>query len=290
MRFSRGLLAGVATAAAIALAPAAAFAAGGPPPGAGGGGGGGGGGTETPNNLSVPTVFVGSVGFGLPNVDVGTTTALEEPSGDPSTGWPVNPSAYYYVQGVNFWRAQYSLVTSETASGAWGDNLSGSASLKAGHPVRVEMGLTSLDTAALQGYDVVKLEPAVADRNSSYGTLAQSSTGPATPEAMLPRVWTTGAYLTISGSTTEYPMPGEINSTGAPVFGYNWRPAAAGTYTLTFHVPSTSGVTISNSNTGDPQSISITVEVTGGGGNGGGGGHGGGSGGSGGGGGGHGNH
>ncbi len=263
---SRRLLGGVAAVAgAVAImVPSAAFAQGGPPPGRGGGGG-----TETANNLSVPTIFVGTVGFGLPDVALDTWTALEPPTGSPSTGWPIDPAAYYYVQGVNIWRAQYEKTTVATVTGKWGDNLTGEASLKAGHPVRVEMALTSTDASLVkQGYTVVKLEPAVADRNSSYGTLAQSSTGPATPADMTPMVWTTGAYLTISGSTTQIPMPGEINATGAPVFGYNWRPAAAGTYTLTFHVPDTSGVTISNSNTGDPNSISITVQVTGGGGRG----------------------
>ena len=282
MRFRKGLLsgiAGLATAAALALTPAAAFAAGGPPAGhghggggGGGGGHGGGGGTETAtNNLSVPTIFVGSVGFGLPDVATGTWTDLVVPTGTATTNWPVNTSNYYYVQGVNTWRAQYTKATSDTVTGKWGDNLLGQeASLKAGHPVRVEMGLTTNSAVTGQGYTVVKLEPSLEDRNSAYGTLAGSATGPAYPEAMVPRVWTTGAYLTISGSTTEYLMPGEINATGAPVFGYNWRPQAAGTYTLTFHVPSTSGVTISNGDAADAyHSISITVNVTGGGGGGG---------------------
>lgn len=273
MRFAKGILAGAAVAAVMSLVPSAAFAAGGPPSGRGGGSGGGGGGGQTTavNNLSVPTIFADGVGFGLPDVAAGTWTSLVPPAGSPSKDWPVDPSAYYYVQGVNAWRAQYekTVGSTVTATGTWGSNLTGeSAALKAGHPVRVEMALTAPGSPQEQGYTVVKLDPAVADRNSSYGTLADSATGPATPASMTPYVWTTGAYLTINGSTTQIPLPGEINATGAPVFGYNWRPATAGDYTLVFHVPATSGVMIGNSNTGSPQTISVTVTVTGGGGGG----------------------
>lgn len=274
---STTIIASVALAALLAV-PGAALAKGGPPAGGGGSGGGNpGGGEETAtNNLSVPTIFVGSVGLGLPVLAPDEWTDLVVPSGTPTNNWPIDTTAYYYVQGQNIWQAQYELTTSATVTGKWGDNLTGTAKLTVGKPVRVEMGLTYADTALVkQGYTVVKLEPSKEDRNSAYGTKATvnlDNTYSATPTDMVPRVWTSDAYLTISDGPTQYSMPGEINATGAPVFGYNWRPTAAGTYTLTFHVPSTSGVTITNGSL-DGFSIDITVTVTAGGGGGGGGRH-----------------
>lgn len=232
---------------AMTLSAAPAFARG-PGGGSGGGGGGGGGETTVANNLSVPAVFIGSAGFGLTNPD------LQMPTGDPSTGWAVDPTGYYYVQGTNKWQAQYTVMNSDTATAKWGDNLlGGSASLKAGHPIRVEMGLTSDDVTTMTGFTVIKLQPSLADRLSKYGTKATadptSSTGWAgTPVAnMSARVWVDGATLTISGpsGTTTVAMPGEINATGAVVFGYNWRPSEPGVYTLTFKVPAGT-VTFSN--------------------------------------------
>ena len=241
---------------AMTLSAAPAFAR-------GPGGGGGGGETTVANNLSVPAVFIGSAGFGLTNPD------LQMPTGDPSTGWAVDPTGYYYVQGTNKWQAQYVVQSSDTATAKWGDNLlGGSASLKVGHPIRVEMGLTSDTVTTLQGFTVIKLEPALADRLSKYGTKAISDGNGGwmgNPVAMPARVWVAGATLTISGpsGTTTVAMPGEINATGAVVFGYNWRPTAAGDYVLTFNVPST--VTISN-----PTGAVIGATVVAGGGGGGG--------------------
>lgn len=241
---------GVATVMALAamtMMMGSAFAAGKGGGGSGGGGGGrgGGGGGETTvtNNLSVPAVFIGAAGFGL------TNPALQPPTGNPSSGYEV--SGYYYVQGQNKWQAAYVVQTTDTATAKWGDNLSGSASLRAGHPIRVEMGLTSVDVLALQGYSVIKLQTSLLDRNSAYGTLATPNgdgTYSATAATMPARVWVAGAELTIvgpSGSLTTVAMPGEINATGAPVFGYNWRPSEPGVYQLQFHVPEGS-VTFSN--------------------------------------------
>ncbi|MBT1004193.1 hypothetical protein KIH31_16525 [Paenarthrobacter sp. DKR-5] len=255
-------MAGVAAAAAMALVPASAFAAG-PGAGHGGGGGGGGGGGETTasNNLSVPAVFIGSAGFGL------TDPALQPPTGTPSTGYEIDPTAYYYVQGKNKWQAEYTVQSTDTATVKWGDNLSGSASLKAGHPVRVEMGLTSDTQTSMLGYTVVKLQPSLLDRNSAYGTLASPDGNggyTASDQAMPARVWVAGASVTITGpnGTVTAGMPGEINATGAVVFGYNWRPSEPGTYQLKFQVPEG---TVSFSN---PADAVKTVTVTSGGGGG----------------------
>lgn len=267
MRFGRGLLTGVAMAAALALAPAAAFAAGGPPPGHGGGHGGGGGGGETTvaNNLSVPAVFIGSAGnFALQNGD----GSLMDPTGDPSDGYEV--PGYYYVQGQNPWQAQYVIKDYDTATAKWGDNLTGSAMKRVGHQIRVEMGLTSdTEAATLQGFSVTKLNTSQADNVSPWGTLATPNadgTYSATAAVMPARVWVAGAELSIispSGSVTTVGMPGEINASGAVTFGYNWKPTAAGTYTLEFHVPQGT-VTFSN-----PAGTTLEVTITAGGGGGG---------------------
>lgn len=300
MRFRKGLLgiAGLAAATALALTPAAASAAGGPGGGGGHGNGGGaghgagGGGvgqggpgkggpptTEAANNLSVPTVFVGGTGdFTLhPTDPVGSVL---DPQGTPTpiTTTPVlpegsEPYTYFYVQGENTWQATYTEAAAATATAAWGENLAtGSASLKAGHPVRVEMSLTNaiVDGTAVMGtgFNVYKLDGSVADRLSPYGTPAVSSAGPGIEVSMPARVWGPGATLSITapdGQTEAVPMPGEINATGAIVFGYNWRPSEPGVYTLTFNQPS--GITIAN-----PDNLSIKADVTSSGGGGGGGG------------------
>ena len=250
------LLAALIAALAMSLTPASAYK------GGGGGGGGGPGEEIVSNNLSVPAVMVGSVGFGL------TNPALVLPTGTPSTGWEADSTGYYYVQGVDRWQAEYLSVTSDTVTGKWGDNLSGDAKLKAGSPIRVEMVLTSDTVTTLQGFSVIKLEPSQLDRLSAYGTKASVTDGvfAGVPLVMAARVWVSGATVTITGpeSTITVAMPGEINATGGVVFGYNWRPSIPGGYTLTFDVPTS--VTISNAT-----ELPLTVTVVAGGGGGGGG-------------------
>ncbi|MGN6245683.1 MAG: hypothetical protein ACTHQ3_18695 [Motilibacteraceae bacterium] len=277
MRLRKSLVSsivGLAAAATLALTPATGFAAGGAGHGRGGGGGGGGGvgggggGGETTvaNNLSVPGVFIGNTGtFALQN----STGELVAPKGDPSTGYEL--PGYYYVQGKNAWQAQYVVKTTDSASAKWGDNLTGSASKRVGHQIRVEMVLTSTTEATtLQGYSVVKLNASQADNVSPWGTLATStSTGYTATAATLPaRVWVAGATLAVispTGSVTTVGMPGEINASGALTFGYNWKPTTAGTYTLEFHVPEGT-VTFSN-----PAATTLNVAITSGGSGGGGG-------------------
>ena len=264
MRITRRLMALVAALIAVlamSFTPASARYGG----GGGGGGGGAPGETTLANNLSVPAVFVGGAGFGL------TDPALDLPDGVPTAGWEADPDGYFYVQGVNHWQAEYTVLSADTATGAWGDNLSGDAKLKVGSPVRVEMGLTSDTVTTLQGFGVIKLEPSKLDRESAYGTEASTTDGvfAGVPVVMPARVWVNGATLTISGPepTRTVGLPGEINATGAVVYGYNWRANTAGVYTLTFNAPSS--VSISN-----PSDMVKTVTVVGGGGGGaGGGGH-----------------
>lgn len=255
----------------LVAVPASAMAA---PGGSGRGGGSGGGGGRPPgggettvaNNLSVPAVFVGSVGLGLTTpTATDTLTALVAPTGTPSTGFEA--PGYYYVQGVHKWQAQYMLKSSDAVTATWGDNLTGSAMKQVGHQIRVEVYLTST-TVTGDGYSVIKLNGTQADNVSPWGTKASDGTAAATPTAQTSgvsaRVWVKDAYLTIDDGP-QLAMPGEINASGAVTFGYNWRPTTAGTYTLTFHVPDGSGVSIGGGTT-TTQMVTVTAGGTGGGG------------------------
>ena len=225
--------------------------------------------TEATNNLSVPAILVGSTNpFGL-TCPSDAPSVLVTPTGTPSTGYDV--PGYYYVQGLNTWRAQcLAGATGQTATAAWGDNLTG-APLKAGTPIRVEISLDNDTTLTMQGYDVIKLQNLL-DRESAYGTLATGSTetgftatpstfpltktvigedGTPTTVTINIRVFDSLATFSIQNlATGSYVVsPGtaataEINSTGAIVYGYNWgsgkgkaATAVAGTYRITFTFP-----------------------------------------------------
>ena len=291
MRRWFSIIAALTLAASLALPVAAA--------GSGQGGSGGGGEETVSNSLSVPAIFVPSAStFGF-TCD-GTT--INAPTGDPQTGFEV--PGYYYVQGVNSWQAQCNVAAADTvtATADWGDNLTGTA-LHAGAPIRVEVGLIDDSGVQMQGYQVIKLEPSLLDRESAYGTLATPSgdtyaatqtTYPYTgttvnPETGQPettttgiRVWDSQATFSIhndSNNTWVVPegtaISAEINATGTVVYGFNWGTSSsvglptAGTYTLKFTAPQ---VTLSNSNvTDDPHSVTLTfvINATGGGGKGG---------------------
>ena len=296
MRIRNGLLsgiAGLATAAALALTPAAAFAAGGPPAGHGGGPpaghghGGGGGETTLTNNLSVPTIMVNGGFTGVTCGTVETPSALVTPTGDPLTGYPIGPAAYYYVQGVNTWQAQCYSADTASATAAWGDNLTGDAKMSVGSPIRVELGLMNSDAAApsMDGYTVVKLDPNALDRESAYGTEATGSleTGfsanPTAFAAVQQRVYDGGVTFSIQDvATGAYVVPentkatAEINATGNVVYCYNLRVSSAGDYKITFNIPT---VAITGTDAGDftANSVTLTITVTTGGGGGGGHGH-----------------
>lgn len=290
MRSSRGLLGGVVgivAAVTLAVAPTTAFAAGHGGGGGGGRGGGGGGGeTTTANNLSVPTIMVAG-GFTGVTCPSGTPGALVAPSGTPSTGYPLDTTAFYYVQGINTWQAQCYTASTASATAAWGDNLTGDAKLSVGSPIRVELGLLNSDTAApsMDGYSVVKLDPNALDRESAYGTLATGSTAtgftarPTTFAAADQRVYdggvtfgikndTTGAYVVALGTKAS----AEINATGNVVYGYNLRVTSAGSYTITYTVPTVT-LTGSDGGTFNAHTVSLTITVATGGGGGGGHGH-----------------
>ena len=272
-RMRRKLVGTAAFAVAVLALPATALAAG--PGGGGGSGGGGGTGETTTNNLSVPTVFV--PGAGAFPVTCGLDGPIA-PTGQPRSGYPLDPAAYYYVQGVNAWQAQCQVAAAGTvsANAAWGDNLTGSASLTARHPIRVEVALNDDATNPMQGYTVLKLEPNALDRTSAYGTIASGSpeTGfSASPETFSnPLVYDANATLSIVNDATSAVVHSgvagaEINATGKVVYGYNFTAPTAGTYTITLRTPD---VTISKADAGTSTANSVSLTITVGGNSGGG--------------------
>jgi hypothetical protein len=188
---------------------------------------------EGSNNLSVPALYVGSVGVGAP-----TCTAdddYEAPSGDKGVVVDgVLEHATYWVQGVALWQADCDIVAAgQLVTPTWGDNLTG-APLKVGTPVRIELGLlgTAPATMNTNSYNVVKLDVDELDRESHYGTLGDFLT---VPEV---RVWAPGTYSIVSSSgaviVPEQAMGAEINATGRVVYGEQFTFTTGGTYTVTF--------------------------------------------------------
>jgi len=261
-----------------AMATGAAFAA--RPPGAGGGGGGGGGGGEetAAQNLSVPAILVGNLG----TLVCGTSdlpSALVPPTGTPRTGYELTGD--WWVQKVHTWQAQCFNAPTASVFGAWGDNLTGDASLKTGSPIRVELVLTnSADfSASMQGYKVLKLEPSKLDRESAYGhdALLLDGAWVATPDTFVPAEWVVhDAYMMLSVehvASGSFPVPlqaiaPEINATGKVVYGYNLRVTAAGTYRIRFYAPSVTFTGV-DAGTFDDNNAYLDIVVGGGGGGGG---------------------
>lgn len=281
------------TLAAGAVALAAGGVAYGKGPGSGGGGGagggGGGGGEETASqNLSVPAILVGSLGTLVCGTSESTPSDLVPPTTDPVTGYEV--PGYYFVQKVHTWKAQCFEAAPGTISvfGAWGDNLTGDAALKAGSPIRVELVLTNMNdfSAApsgglLQGYNVIKLEPSRLDRESAYGHLAggDDDTGWTSNPVSFPQAqWVVHDKLMqlsiehLASGTFPVPLQAiapEINATGKIVYGYNLRVTAAGTYRIRFNAPS---LTFTGVDAGSFDTYNAYLDIVVGGGGGGGGG------------------
>ncbi|WP_139559269.1 hypothetical protein [Methylotetracoccus oryzae] len=269
-----------------AMTTSVAFAA--RPPGVGGGGGGGGGGGETvaAQNLSVPAILVGSLGTLICGTEE-APTALVPPTSEPLTGYEV--PGYYYVQKVHTWQAQCFNAPTASVFGAWGDNLTGDASLKTGSPIRVELVLTntgdfsgSISNGTLKGYSVIKLEPSRLDRESAYGHLAggDSTSGwTDIPVDVGQASWVVhdaGMQISVqhvASGTYTVPIQAiapEINATGKIVYGYNLRVTAAGTYQIRFHAPN---VTFTGTDAlhelNDANNAYLDIVVSGGGGGGG---------------------
>lgn len=255
-----------------------------PPDAGGGGGGGGGGGEETAaQNLSVPAILVGSLGTLACGTEAEPSVLLP-PTGDPNTGYEVGPDAYWWVQKVHIWQAQCFEADTASVYGAWGDNLTGDASLKTGSPIRVELVLTNSGGSTLDsmaGYKVLKLEPSKLDRESAYGHDAQlvEDTWVDTPDTFVPAEWVVhDQFMMLSVehlASGSFPVPlqaiaPEINATGKVVYGYNLRVTAAGTYRIRFYAPSVT-ITGVDAGTFDDNNAYLDIVVGGGGGGGGGG-------------------
>jgi hypothetical protein len=208
-------------------------------------------------NLSVPTIMIGTPAGGLScGTELGAPTDLLPPTGEPLTGYEVPGD--YWVQKVHTWQAQCFQAGSATVWGNWGDNLEGDAKLKVGSPIRVEIVLTNEDAypelTPLLGYTVIKLEPSLLDRESAYGheaVLVEAGASVAVPiefpdvsDDPLQQVWLVhDSQITFSVQNTDtgvYAVPpgtnptAEINATGKVVYGYNLRVGVAGPYQIVF--------------------------------------------------------
>ena len=168
-------------------------------------------------------------------------------------------AGFYYVQGVHKWQAEWDTAAFATGTSDWGDNLTGDAKLKAGSPIRVELGLfDDTGTFAMQGFTVVKLQPSKLDRESTYGTLAVSDDGGrpdrGTAEILTPaRIYDAGVTFSVKNVNTGiYAVPlgtsptAEINATGKVVYGYNLRVYGRGAVQRS---PSSSRVSTSRAST-----------------------------------------
>lgn len=272
-----------------------AFAAGGTAYAKGPGGGGGGPPTsEASQNLSVPAILVGSLGTLVCGGSEFTPSALVTPTGTPLNTYEV--PGYYWVQKVHTWKAQCfdAIVGSVSVFGAWGDNLTGDASLKAGSPIRIELLLTNMTdyqgtvelpgaipSGTLQGYNVIKLEPSKLDRESAYGHAAggDANSGWTNIPVDVPQAsWVVhDKFMMLSVehvASGTFPVPlqaiaPEINATGKIVYGYNLRVTAAGTYRVRFYAPSVTFTGV-DAGTFDANNAYLDIVVGGGGGGGGG--------------------
>jgi hypothetical protein len=237
---------------------------------------------EATNNLSVPAIMLAGGGFTGVTCGTNAFSVLVPPTGTPLTGYPTSPLDFYYVQGVHKWQApcNNSTAVDLPVTAGWGDNLSGDAKLKAGSPIRVELGLFNTTSGSVEGYTVIKLDPAALDRASPYGTLATydgTSAFSATPTVFETlRVFDKAVTLTITNVTTgavvfSGPATAEINATGNIVYGYNLRVTTAGQYLIAYDVPT---ALVTSADAGDVDldghGVSLLITVGSGGGSGGG--------------------
>jgi hypothetical protein len=228
--------------------------------------------SEVGNNLSVPAIMAGggstfaidcpTTGFSeLVSPDKAPMHYPEECAPPKDEGPPVCVAeGYYYVQRDAKWQAPCVTFNAVPVNvlGKWGDNLAGgSASLKVGSPIRVELVLWDTDVASGQeGYFVIKLEPSELDRESDYGHWADGSVEagfvpvPYTVGDTLPDGGTFGAVVfdptarlrierivdgaPVTPAAYNGTASGEINATGKIVYGYNLRVQLAGTYRITY--------------------------------------------------------
>ena len=139
--------------------------------------------------------------------------------------------------------------------------------MKAGTPVRTEIGFFADPAAFPMPYVVDKLDPALLDRESHYGTLGAEVA--AFPEV---RVWNSGVTLDIrstDGSVVvadNIPFGAEVNSSGRVVYGFNWQKPLVGEHVITVRtngiaLGSTDAGTLVDSN-GDGYNDTVTLVLT----------------------------
>lgn len=245
-----------------------------------------GGGDEeaTGNNLSWPLVFADGVGL------TGTPVATD-PGVRPSTAETAayaelaaiavtNPTAAFFFSGnapdvltyylqatANAWRAQ--IVDGAGASkydalAYWGDNIAGgSASLRVGRPIRVEVAMSTTDGTTLLGYNMPYVD------NPSSPDEIQGTDG--TTAALIPLIYSAGPTLTIEqlsgpgGSVIATVSTGiykaEINVGGRVIYGAQFRPTVAGTYRLRFILATGANVRITESNATVVNANEAAIEV-----------------------------
>lgn len=281
---------------ALALAAGGAAFGKGKPANPGGGGQGNKPPTEVGNNLSVPAIMAGGMGAFSALSCGDTFTALVPPDKEPvyypyseaqtNDGLVTRDAGYFYVQRVAKWQAPCLKVAAGVpvyAAGAWGDNLAGSASLKVGSPIRVELVLwdaANLATESELGYEVIKLELTELDRLSDYGHRAGGDVGAFYPVAQdlgaivhdptaRLKIEKLGANGEPVSTVYDQPAGGEINATGKIIYGYGLRVTEPGTYRLTY-----SFTNVSITGCEEPQAVcggstaSLNINVGGGGGGG----------------------
>jgi hypothetical protein len=246
----------LATAIILALAATpTVFAKGKPPPQ-----------EETGNNLSFATIFVPST-TGAPTLRIPAVQVPTAPSGPECAQFP----GYWCQKTAATWQAEWKTAASASVATAWGANLLGDAPLKAGRPIRVEMGLTEVGGVTGVGYVVTNLTPELDDRLATYGTNATTQT---TSFA----VWDAGvnllvekcadpACVTTTSTIFDDEMLAEINSLGKVVYGFNWgtggkaTAATPGIYRLTFTTNNTS-IGSTNGQVCGGQCTYVIIEVT----------------------------
>ncbi|MFM2005895.1 MAG: hypothetical protein RLZZ09_1550 [Pseudomonadota bacterium] len=237
--------------------------------------------SEAAQNLSVPTILVGSLGtISCGDSDL-APSALVPPTGTPRTGYEV--PGYYWVQKVHTWQTQCFKASTGLAFGNWGDNLAGDAKLKTGSPIRVELVLTNMTDYSttlpngLQGYAVIKLQPSLLDRLSAYG---HEATGNAvsgwgsTPTTFTQAQWLVHdqgiTFSVLNKDTNVYAVPpgtnptAEINATGKIVYGYNLKVTTAGNYRIQFTTSpnvTLTGQDAANGGLIDPNNVFIDIVV-----------------------------
>jgi len=237
-----------------------------------GGGGDEGGETTAGNNLSFPAIAAD--GVNLSEVEESFTVPYLNPDG---TLFEIDGVSPWYAQKVegNAWNADYVNLESEDTVAVfgvdWGDNTE-SVKPTVGRPYRLEMALFADRTSApMQGYVMGMLaNPSSPDEiqgtstekyDSNYATITSPE-----PKLRIQDIsgidlttltWDAESYAWISSEQATIPettiaFAPELNVGGKYIFGASeggWKPAATGTFRITFYIPTTSQIEMDETTT-----------------------------------------